>query len=142
MKEKHMVCVFPVTAQGEVLLQQRDYTPGIAYPGAWTIFGGAVETGETPDEAIQRELMEELELDMPVRYWHTYVCPVRSIPGELDVLVHVYVGELTRAVESLTLHEGQGMALYTEESAKTLTLGFGKTPVLHRFFTDRKNGLV
>ncbi|MBK8027861.1 MAG: NUDIX domain-containing protein [Chloroflexi bacterium] len=131
-----MVCAFPVTSAGEVLLQQRDHTPGIAYPGAWTIFGGAVEEGETPDEAIRRELMEELELEIPLEYWHTYVCPVRSIPGDLDVLVHVYVGELTRPIESLTLHEGQGMALVDEARARTMTLGFGKTPVLHRFFDE------
>ncbi|MBL8133685.1 MAG: tryptophan synthase subunit alpha [Anaerolineae bacterium] len=140
MNQKHMVCALPVTPTGEVLLQQRDHAPGIAYPGAWTIFGGAVEADETPDEAIRRELIEELELEMPLRYWHTYVCPVRSIPGELDVLVHVYVGDLTRPIESLTLHEGQGMALVDEAKAKTMTLGFGKTPVLHRLFDEYLRG--
>ncbi len=41
-----MVSVIPVNARGEILLQQRDYTPGILYPGCWTIFGGAVEGDE------------------------------------------------------------------------------------------------
>lgn len=133
-----MVSFLLVTPAGEVLLQQRDHKPGILYPGAWTFFGGAVEEGETPEDAAHREMMEELEIDLPLRYWLTYTCPIRSIPGELDVIVHVYEGDLDRPVDSLTLHEGQAMALYDESAAKTLTLGFGKTPILHRFFDEHR----
>jgi tryptophan synthase alpha chain len=134
--QRHVVSVLPVTPDGRVLLQQRDDKPGIPYPGAWTFFGGAVEPGETPAQAIVREVREELDTALPMRFWHTYSCPVRSIPGELDVRVHVFVGELTQPVESLTLYEGQAMALYDAEAARGLELGFGKTPVLHRFFAE------
>jgi tryptophan synthase alpha chain len=134
--ERHVVSVLPVTPDGRVLLQQRDEKPGIPYPGAWTLFGGAVEPGETPAQAIVREVREELDITMPMRYWHTYSCPVRSIPGELDVRVHVFVGELTQPIGSITLYEGQAMALYDAEAARDLELGFGKTPVLRRFFAE------
>ncbi|TGN07986.1 NUDIX domain-containing protein [Leptospira ilyithenensis] len=44
-----------------ILLQQRDYNPGIVFQGYWTFFGGQVETGESLKDALKRELLEELE---------------------------------------------------------------------------------
>ncbi len=139
---KLMVSILPVNERGEVLLQQRDHAPGILYPGHWTIFGGAVEEDETTDEAIRRELLEELELDLPVRHWHTYTCPVRSIPDKLDVVVHVYVANTDRTVESLTLHEGQAMGYFDREGASGLTIGFEKAPIVQKFFDDLEGGRV
>ena len=45
----------------DYLLQLRDHTPGIVYAGYWSFFGGAIEAGESPWRALQRELTEELE---------------------------------------------------------------------------------
>lgn len=46
---------------GDYLMQLRDERPGIWYPGHWGCFGGAVDKGESPLEALRRELYEELE---------------------------------------------------------------------------------
>jgi 8-oxo-dGTP diphosphatase len=141
VEQKHMVSVIPYNARGEALLQQRDNAPGILYPGHWTIFGGAVEPeDESYDAAIRRELWEELELDLPVRAWHTYTCPVRSIPGKLEVIVHVYVAPTDRPVESLTLREGQALGYFDRDGAARLNIGFMKAPVLERFFDDLEGG--
>ena len=137
IREKHMVCVFPVNGRGEVLLQQRDHTPGILYPGCWTIFGGAVEADDPDFEAaMHRELREELNLDFPVEHWYDYRCPVRSIPGQLDVMVHVFTGALDRPVESLTLYEGQALGWFNEADAAALDIGFAKKPVVLKFFAE------
>ena len=45
---------------GRLLLQQRDDTPDLPFPGYWTFFGGQVEPGESLQEALKRELVEEL----------------------------------------------------------------------------------
>jgi 8-oxo-dGTP diphosphatase len=134
--QKHMVSVIPVNARGEVLLQQRDHTPGILYPGCWTIFGGAVEGDESFDEAIRREIREELDVDFSVTRWHDYVCPVRSTP-ELDVIVHVYTGALDVPLESLTLYEGQTMGWFDTEGVAALDIGFEKKPILLKFLRER-----
>lgn len=48
------------TEDGRYLMQHRDELPGIFFPGYWGCFGGAIEPGESPEQAIRRELAEEL----------------------------------------------------------------------------------
>ncbi len=48
-------------AEGKILLQLRDNKPDLPYPNCWGTFGGQVEDGETPLEAITREIKEELD---------------------------------------------------------------------------------
>ena len=50
-------------ADGRYLMQLRDERPDIWYPGHWGCFGGAVDDGEDPLEALRRELREELEFE-------------------------------------------------------------------------------
>ncbi|MFA5594546.1 MAG: NUDIX domain-containing protein, partial [Trueperaceae bacterium] len=45
---------------GRVLLQHRDDKPGIESPGKWSLFGGGLDEGEEPAEAMLREIEEEI----------------------------------------------------------------------------------
>ena len=53
-----------VDADGRVLLSQRP--PGKALAGLWEFPGGKIEPGETPEEAVVRELAEELGIETKV----------------------------------------------------------------------------
>ncbi len=139
IRQKHMVSVIPVNSRGEVLLQQRDHAPGILYPGCWTIFGGAVEPEDASfEDAIRREIREELALDLAVIHWDDYVCPVRSIPGELDVIVHVFAADFDRPADSLTLLEGQSLGWFDAAGVAALDVGFEKKSVILRFLRERQ----
>ncbi len=50
-----------IDADGRVLITQRP--SGKAHAGKWEFPGGKVETGETPEQAVNRELREELGLE-------------------------------------------------------------------------------
>lgn len=135
VEQRQVVGVLLYNRQGEVLLQQRDDKPGLVYAGHWTFFGGAVEPDETPDDAILRELWEELELRLPVRPWKTYICPVRTIPEQVTTSNTLYIGLLERDHTPTVLHEGQAMRWFDAASARQITLAFLQSPHLTEFFT-------
>lgn len=56
---KEVVVVLPYV-DNKVLLQLRDIKKGIAFPGHWGFFGGAIDNGESPEDAAKRELIEEI----------------------------------------------------------------------------------
>jgi ADP-ribose pyrophosphatase YjhB (NUDIX family) len=50
-------------AQGRLLMIQRGHDPGA---GLWSIPGGRIEPGETDEQAVVRELLEETNLQVMV----------------------------------------------------------------------------
>lgn len=90
---------------GGVLLQHRDDRPDIEWPGAWSLFAGRVEPGETPEAAALREIEEELELRLqpPLSLVHHFESDGRE--------QFVFHAPLRVPPAELTLREGQGMAL-------------------------------
>lgn len=57
------VCLF--NSKGEMLIQKRQLTKD-RYPGCWDVSaGGFVRSGEESEDCVQRELREELGLELP-----------------------------------------------------------------------------
>jgi len=50
-----------IIEDGRLFLARRP--PGDALAGLWELPGGKIEPGETPQECLERELREELEMD-------------------------------------------------------------------------------
>jgi 8-oxo-dGTP diphosphatase len=95
---------------GEVLLQHRDDKPDIAHPGLWSLFGGSVEEGEAIEDALVRELWEELEY--PVNDKQLWL--IARQPG---ATFHIFLLPLDLPLEKLVLHEGQGFGLFEPQQA-------------------------
>ena len=65
MSRSVIPCVGAVVfdAQGRLLMIQRGHDPGA---GLWSIPGGRIEPGETDEQALVRELLEETNLQVKV----------------------------------------------------------------------------
>jgi len=90
------------------LLQLRDDSPDITYPNQWSFFGGEVEPDETPWQALQRELDEELEW-RPKQGSYLY----HWINPEHPCRIHFFTVPFKGKESKLILHEGQAMGWFT-----------------------------
>lgn len=89
---------------GQLLIYLRDNKPEISFPGYWDLFGGRVEPDETPEQALVRELNEELGITISnYKLYKTYESPTEARPN----VKHVYVVHIPEAAGELTLYEGQ-----------------------------------
>jgi 8-oxo-dGTP pyrophosphatase MutT (NUDIX family) len=94
--------------QGRWLLQLRDDIPGIVAPGCWGLFGGHLDPGETPEQAVRRELVEEIG-------WQPRLLHYAMEHRNERRTAHVFRAELAVPLEQLRLLEGQDMALVSAE---------------------------
>lgn len=90
---------------GRLLCYLRDDKPSIPFPNHWDLFGGYVEDGESPEQALVREIKEELDIDLKV--FHKF----KSIDcSEGDVhknVKHVFFAKIEQEPFELILQEGQ-----------------------------------
>jgi 8-oxo-dGTP diphosphatase len=93
------------------LLQLRDPLPTIVYPGQWGLFGGHLEADETPENAIWRELEEEIGYTPPSLKLFTQCIDTVAVR-------HVFWGALTAPIETLDLQEGWDCGLLTLEQIR------------------------
>ena len=109
---KREVALAVLERDGAWLLQLRDDLESILYPGHWGLFGGHLDAGETPSEAVHRELLEEInwEPTFPLEHWFTS----QNGPS----IAHVFRGALSVPVEQLTLLEGQDLKLTSKQELR------------------------
>ncbi|AUT00608.1 NUDIX hydrolase [Nostoc sp. CENA543] len=106
--EQVHVAIAILYRDNKFLMQLRDDIPNIPYPGHWALFGGHIEPGETPAEAVQREILEEIAYKLPS--FSEFGC----YPSE-TVVRHVFHAPLLVELHQLELNEGADMALVTPE---------------------------
>lgn len=143
MQSVRIKCVGAIlrNQHGQILLQQRDNKPGLLFPNCWTTFGGQIEHGESPDDAMRRELLEEIELAPDMTLWKVFEHTQRSV-SDLQVTVeqYVYVGEIDREVSEIMLNEGQALGFFSLEDIDTLPIAFGFESLFRAYFEMQAAG--
>ncbi len=116
-------------SKGQVLLQLRDDKPDIPYPNHWAVLGGKIEEGETREEALRREMMEEIELVLDD---FQFLC-------ELNInnqKIFLYKTNKDLDVNKTPLHEGQKIEFFYEKKAFKLKLKAEDKEMLKYFFNN------
>jgi len=113
-----------VTEDGGLLMHHRDDKPEIPNPDCWAGFGGAVEAGETVEEAVRREVREEtgLRIADPI-----FLTEAVDHEGDGRAVSLFYIVGGVRP-EDIDLQEGAGVVVHRVEDLPGLKI----TPFVRR----------
>ncbi len=125
-----IVKIILVNDAGKVLLQQR--SDDVPQPGKWSLFGGSVEAGETPEQALVREIKEELNYDL-VTFEEFY--RMTDVQGEERMW---YLGKLNKDISELKLSEGKDFGLFMPREIKNLDLTADTKSIINKFLKHTK----
>ena len=93
------------------LMQLRDDIEGILYPGKWGLFGGHLESGETPEAGLIREVKEEIA--------HTLDrADLFKCYADSKFSHYIFFAPLKVSLAALELHEGWDLDLVPMESIR------------------------
>jgi len=122
LKGKSAVCVIE-NDNGELLLQKKtmNYNKN---PGCWAFFGGGVEKDESIEDAMVRELKEEIGVKIGVKF---------LFKMDKEVLLHVFHGKLND-LSKISLGEGAGFAFFAKEELEDLKLTKFMRIILDKYF--------
>ncbi|MCW9682457.1 NUDIX hydrolase [Dolichospermum planctonicum UHCC 0167] len=102
------VAVAILYRENKFLMQLRDNIPNIMAPGCWALFGGHIEPGETPEIAVQREVMEEIGYELTAFSQF-------GIYSDQKAVRYVFQAPLLVPLDQLVLSEGWDLDLLTAE---------------------------
>ena len=91
-----------INAANEVLLVQRGSAP---YEGFWSLPGGAVEWGETLEEAAMREVREECGIDIHIKRLNTVLSRIVRSEAGIPEYHYVIVNFIASCAQE-TIHAG------------------------------------
>ncbi len=129
MATYEVALVLLVDRSGAVLLQHRDGNTSVS-PNQWSLPGGRIEPGETPEEAARRELLEETGLtagDLE---------PLWSGPRPFEdgfphtVTVHIFRGTTDATQDDVVLGEGRAMVFVPRDQVLDRELAASTAVVL------------
>ena len=123
---------------GDFLFHLRDDLDWIADPGMWSLIGGSIDPGESPEQAIKREVLEEigLRIDTP-RYLDT-IDAVDVVKGVRHPLrIALFLAQIDGSVEDIELSEGQEVRFVSLDAIFTYDL----KPEFKRFIFMRREDL-
>ena len=126
-----VVCAVLRNSDGAVLLTRR--APGQHLADHWELPGGKLEADESPQAALERELLEELNLSAQAG---TELC--RNRHQEAHRTIELIALECQADTTSMRLTVHDAVAWHSAEKALELRLAPADVPLLEHLAADRR----
>lgn len=133
---KEIAAIILENDKGELFLALRDNKPGIPFPNHWDLIGGHVEKGETPEEALVREVKEELDIDlMEYTFYKKYEC----LEGDAyPNIKYIYSGKINIPIDEITLLEGERSQYFSREEILNIRFANIIKSIILEYINDHK----
>ena len=116
MTSRQVAVLILYDGHGRILLQHRT-KDAPTFPDYWGLFGGGIEQGETPEQAVEREIVEELAYKLRSA---RRITGRQFVRGGIEYTMHVFVEKYDGS--PLLLGEGQGMKWLSPEAMADLKM--------------------
>ncbi len=114
----------------EVLLLLRDDNASIPYPNMWDIPGGKVEQSEITEEAVRREMNEEMGFKN-IGDIHLF-----KIFKSKNLTDYIFWKKTEINPNEIELNEGQKIEYFSLDRIRNTKLAFNYNQVLEEFFNE------
>ena len=134
---KKIAAIILENDKGEILLALRDNKSWIPFPNHWDLIGGHVEEGETPEEALVREVKEELNIDLKeYSYYKKYEC----FTGDAyENIKYIYAGKINIPIDKITLFEGERPQFFSKEEIPSVKFANIIKTIVMEYINDQNS---
>lgn len=129
IKHIRVACAL-IELNGLVLAAQR--SEAMSMPLKWEFPGGKIHEGESPEACLIRELLEELNVTVKVKY---ALEPVAWDYADFSVTLHPFVCEIAEG--DIVLHEHKAIKWLAPEKLPSLDWAEADFPVISEYLLQR-----
>ena len=121
-----------IEKNGKILLALRNHEP---FKEHWCLPGGHIDFGETPEEAVRREVKEETGLEVKPKFFNYYNEFYKDIRWHAIVLI--FYGKAKGKIKKYD-REVKEIKWFSKEEIFNLKLAFEHKKVLEGYFKKNK----
>lgn len=133
----HIASAIILDPLNRILLQRKDsgYKLG---PGKWCLWGGHIKEGETAEEAIKREIEEELGIKInDVLFLEEFVYEQILEDKKIIINHEIFIIKFDGNLKKISLGEGAGFSLFEESELQRLDILDSNKEIINGYFNKR-----
>jgi mutator protein MutT len=137
MEKRDVAEAIIVNNKNEVLLQKKtlDYltVPG----GYWTVFGGGIEDSENPEQALKREVKEEIAFN--INKFKLFKIKDYKLPTGFYGKRYIFEVLFDKEISNIILKEGAGFAFFDISEINSIKVDPLCLGVLKEYFLEQQS---